>query len=284
MAFLSGGIVAGALAQSQEPSKPTMIPAPPPDPNEPPPPPRVKRPSMDANGKAVRYSTGDNPAAKPVPRTDEGWVKRNEAFNKRIKQAAEKGDAGVLFIGDSITQGWEGEGKEVWEKYYAKRNAVNLGIGGDRTQHVIYRLQNGNLDGLAKPASGSAPKLAIVMIGTNNANDNTAFNIADGVITVLESIHEKLPQTKILVLGIFPRERRPGALRQKNEAVNELITHRLDSSGAVYMDISNEFIGNAKDGEIPSEIMPDALHLSAKGYEIWAKAIEPMVKELLGEK
>src|SRR5687767_14628351 len=99
-------------------------------------------------------------AVKPVPR-DAGWMKRHESFNERVK----KGNVDLIFIGDSITQGWEGAGKGVWEKYYGKRNAVNLGIGGDRTQHVLWRLENGNIKGIE-------PKLAVVMIGTNNSGSN----------------------------------------------------------------------------------------------------------------
>ena len=99
----------------------------------------------------------ENDAIKPVPR-DANWMKRHDSFNARIKQ----GNVDLLFIGDSITQGWEGAGKAAWSEKYGKRNAVNLGIGGDRTQHVLWRLDNGNIDGIK-------PKLAVLMIGTNNS-------------------------------------------------------------------------------------------------------------------
>src|SRR4029077_13842354 len=108
-----------------------------------------------------------------------------------------------LFIGDSITDAWQngGErgGKEVWKKYYANRKAMNAGIGGDRTQHVIWRLNNGNIDGIH-------PKLTVLMIGTNNTpgNDNTAEEIAEGIKTIVSKVREKIPETKILILGIFP--------------------------------------------------------------------------------
>src|SRR5262245_25763087 len=83
----------------------------------------------------IRAEDKPNDAIVPVPR-DGGWMKRHDSFNERVKQ----GNADLLFIGDSITQGWEGAGKGVWEKFYGKRKAVNLGIGGDRTQHVLWRL------------------------------------------------------------------------------------------------------------------------------------------------
>ena len=109
----------------------------------------------------------DNDAVKPVPR-DGNWMKRHESFNERVKQ----GNVDLIFIGDSITQGWEGAGKEVWAKTYGNRNAVNLGIGGDRTQHVLWRLDHGNIEGIH-------PKLAVLMIGTNNSGSNTSEQIAD---------------------------------------------------------------------------------------------------------
>ena len=93
----------------------------------------------------------------PQPRNGD-WMTRHDSFNQRVQQ----GKVDLIFIGDSITAGWEGAGKDVWQKYYAKRNAVNLGIGGDQTQHVLWRLDHGNIDGIS-------PKLAVLMIGTNNA-------------------------------------------------------------------------------------------------------------------
>ena len=103
-----------------------------------------------------------NDAVVPVPR-DGNWMKRHDSFNERVK----KGNVDLIFIGDSITQGWEGAGKKVWEEFYGKRNAVNLGIGGDRTQHVLWRLENGNIEGIQ-------PKLAVLMIGTNNSGSNNS--------------------------------------------------------------------------------------------------------------
>ena len=110
--------------------------------------------------------TPNHSTVQPVPRPDKSWKDRHESLNQRVAEIGEK--AQVIFIGDSITQGWEGEGKEVWARYYTQRNAINLGIGGDRTQHVLWRLDNGNVDGLK-------PKAAVIMIGTNNSNgdDNT---------------------------------------------------------------------------------------------------------------
>jgi beta-glucosidase len=218
------------------------------------------------------YAVAQAPATiTPAPREDEGWVARHKAMNERVK----KGNVDLIFIGDSITQGWEGPGKDTWEKYYAKRNAVNLGISGDQTQHVLWRLDNGNTEGIS-------PKLAVIMIGTNNASDNTAEEIAEGIKAIVNKLREKLPQTKILLLAVFPREEKPGDLRAKLTKVNGIISGLADGKMIHFVDIGPKFI--EKDATLPKSIMPDALHPNTKGYEIWADAIEPKVAELMGEK
>lgn len=206
----------------------------------------------------------------PVPR-DGNWMKRHEAMNARVKQ----GDVDLVFIGDSITAGWEGAGKEVWAKYYGPRKAVNLGIGGDRTQHVLWRLQNGNLEGIT-------PKLAVIMIGTNNSNSNTPEDIAAGTKAIVEFIRQKTPDTKILLLATFPRGATPeDPKRQTNEKSNAIVKQLADDQHVFYLDIGDKFL--EADGTLSKEVMPDLLHLNAKSYATWAEAIEPTVKKLMGE-
>ncbi|MFM7107198.1 MAG: platelet-activating factor acetylhydrolase IB subunit [Pirellulales bacterium] len=205
----------------------------------------------------------------PAPR-DANWIQRHELINSR----AVPGAVDLIFIGDSITQGWEGEGKQAWDKFYGARKAMNAGISGDRTQHVLWRLDNGNVNGIT-------PKVAVVMIGTNNAAANEPADTAAGIEAVVRSLRQKLPGTKVLLLGVFPR----GAtlddpLRKKNTAVNEHLVKLDDGKDVFYLDIGPNFL--AADGTLAKEIMPDLLHLSPRGYEIWAEAIEPQVKELLG--
>lgn len=214
-------------------------------------------------------------AVTPAPRTDDFWMQRNQLLNHQIAQ----GGFDLLFIGDSITQGWEGEGKEVWAERYGDRHAANLGIGGDRTQHVLWRLQNGNLKGM----ESNPPKLAVLMIGTNNSNgdDNTAQEIADGVVEIVTTLRRALPRTKILLLAIFPRGERPDAQRAKNATASELASKVADGEFVHFMDIGASFL--EPDGRLDKMIMPDFLHLSAEGYRRWADAIEPKVKELMGE-
>jgi len=209
-------------------------------------------------------------ATKPVPRGG-GWTKRHESFNKRVA----KGECDLIFIGDSITQGWEGRGKNVWAKFYGKRNAVNLGIGGDRTQHVIWRLDNGNLKNIT-------PKAAVIMIGTNNAGSNTSQQIADGVEAIVKQLRNKTPKTQILLLAVFPRGANPADKRRKvNEGANAIFKKLADGKHVHYLDIGPKFL--EKDGTLTRKIMPDLLHLSEAGYTIWAESIEAKLKELMGE-
>jgi beta-glucosidase len=253
--------------------------------------------SDDTSAPAAQATAPQNSATTPVPRQG-SWMKHHEKINERAKQ----GDVDLVFIGDSITDGWQNGGvrggKEVWEKYYGNRKAMNAGIGGDRTQHVLWRLENGNIDGIH-------PKLAVIMIGTNNSNknDNTAEEIAEGIKAIVAKVREKLPDTKILLLGIFPRGELPKitpemsdedrakaekkreatlAQREKNAKASQLASQVADDKMVFYMDIGDKFL--EPDGTLSKDIMPDYLHPNAKGYEIWAAAIEPKVAELMGEK
>ncbi|MGI8979185.1 MAG: platelet-activating factor acetylhydrolase IB subunit [Pirellulaceae bacterium] len=211
-----------------------------------------------------------NDAVVPVPR-DGGWMKRHESFNERVK----KGNVDLLLIGDSITQGWEGSGAKVWKEFYEKRNAVNLGIGGDRTQHVLWRLDNGNIEEIK-------PKLAVLMIGTNNSGSNTSEQIAEGVKAIVEKLRTKLPETKVLVLGIFPRgENNENKQRKVNTGANEIIAKLADDKNVFYLDIGPKFLDAS--GNLNKEVMPDLLHLNEKSYRIWAEASEESVKKLMGE-
>ena len=210
-------------------------------------------------------------AITPVPRTG-GWTNRANLLDQRLKDTP---DTQVLFIGDSITQGWEGGGaKEVWARNYDKYKAVNLGIGGDRTQHVLWRLQNAPLDGVK-------PKAAVVMIGTNNSNgeDNTPGEIADGIAAIVKMLRERLPGTKVLLLGIFPRGENFNPQRGKIAQVNQVLPKLADGQNVFYLDIGHHFL--ELDGHLSTDIMPDYLHLSTKGYELWAKALEGKLGELV---
>lgn len=218
-----------------------------------------------------------------LPVLHPGTEKRHESFNEISK----KGDAQLVFLGDSITHGWEGKGKAVWEKYWATLKAANFGIGGDRTEHVLWRLENGNFDGLK-------PKEIVLMIGTNNTGHvgrpqkenngevytSTAEQTAEGVKAIIAKLKTKCPGAKILVLAIFPRgENAQNPMRRQNEAANQIIKTFADDKTVFFMDINAKLL--QPDGTLSKDIMPDLLHPNEKGYEIWAEAIESKVKDLL---
>ena len=183
------------------------------------------------------------------------------------------GQVDVAFVGDSITARW-GNG-ESWKKHWGAYRAVNMGIGGDRTENVLWRLQNGELDGYKA-------KLFVLLIGTNNTDKKTEpADIAAGIKAIIELIQSKQPQAKILLMGIFPRGPKPSPNpgREKITATNKLISQFQDGDKVHYMDIGDKFL--QPDGTISKEVMGDFLHLAPKGFDIWADAISDKVKELL---
>jgi lysophospholipase L1-like esterase len=212
----------------------------------------------------------DHSAVKPNQRKDAGSVKRHERF----LEIARKGDVDLLFLGDSITQGWAGFGKEAWKKNFEPLKAANFGIGGDRTEHVLWRITEG------KELEGITPKVAVLMIGTNNMAANSAEEIADGVTAIVKELRKQKPEMQILLLGVFPRSPEPtGRFRDKIKDVNARIAKLDDGRNVHYLDIGSKFLES--DGSLSKDIMPDSLHLSAKGYDIWAEAIKGPVERML---
>lgn len=216
-----------------------------------------------------------NPAIVPVSR-EGGATNRQSLVLKRAKD--NPGPCDIAFIGDSITQGWEGNGKSVWTNYYGRRKCLNFGVGGDRTEHVLWRIEQGQLTGIK-------PKAAVLMIGTNNSNKNrdgteqySEGEILEGVSAIVKQIRARLPETKLLVLGIFPRSQNFSTQRGKLLQINQALARLADGRMIHYLDFGSSLI--EPDGTISKTIMPDSLHLSAAGYEIWAQAIEPKLKEM----
>jgi hypothetical protein len=207
-----------------------------------------------------------NTAIEAAPR-ERGWLKTHEAFVARAK----KGDVDVLFMGDSITNGWRRH--KIWKEKYVPLKAVDFGIGGDRTQHVLWRIEHGECDGIT-------PKVVVLMIGTNNLGRNSAAEIVDGITAIVNEFRTRLPQSKILLLGIFPRgAKHDDPAREKIQSINRTIAKLDDGKQIKYLDIGTKFL-DAK-GDLPKEVMPDALHPNAKGYQIWADAMDPTLKALL---
>ncbi|MFT3684652.1 MAG: GDSL-type esterase/lipase family protein [Phycisphaerales bacterium] len=191
----------------------------------------------------------------------------------------------LVFLGDSITEAWSNAGEADWQRRFLPRGGVNAGIGGDRTQHVLWRLDHGLLDAMRT----SKTKLVVLMIGTNNSNggDHNAAEIAEGVTQIVDRLTTQAGDTKVLLLGVFPRSPKVDFQRRKVAEINRLISvlDKGRSGRIVYLDIGEKFLGEKKwEGDLAQDIMPDYLHLSPKAYTIWADAVEPKIAEMLGEK
>lgn len=201
-----------------------------------------------------------------------------QAKHQANLEVARRGDAEVLFMGDSITDFWrneEGEfaGKPVFDEYFGRWNVANFGIAGDTTQGVLYRLQNGE-------GEGFSPRAVMLMIGTNNTGRNTAAEIAEGIGAVVLQLQQSFPEARILLLGVFPRGRANDPVRATIAEINERIAKLHDGDRVHYLDIGAEFLDES--GNIPSDVMSDGLHPSTKGYEIWAKAVIEPLSQLMG--
>jgi lysophospholipase L1-like esterase len=252
-----------------------------------------------------------NPAVKKLNRD----IPRHHEFLKRIAQT--KGEGDVIFLGDSITHGWEGQ--KAWTEHFGALKPVNLGIGGDQTGHVLWRITDG------KELEHLNPKAAVIMIGTNNTFGHSAEQIAGGIKAIVEELKHQKPHIKILVLGVFPRgnmfdadlsrEQISAAVKPINEElqksepdvkrlnalvrtlrlqrgtipaeklnkkigqINAIIAKFDDGKTVFYKDIGKDFLN--KDGGLSAEIMPDYLHLSGKGYDIWGKAIKGDIEQMI---
>ena len=267
--------------------------------------------SLPIAGAQEKEKAADNPAAKKLDRD----VARHKLFLKRIEQTKGAGD--VIFLGDSITHGWEGQ--KAWDEHFGSFKPVNLGIGGDQTGHVLWRITEGHeIDHLK-------PKAAVIMIGTNNTGAHSAAQIAGGVKAIVEELKRQKPDIKILVLGVFPRGSSGDAVRtpeqiaagiapineelkkatpdvkrlnaliqklpqqkrtipadklnKKIPEINAILAKFDDGKSVFYKDIGKEFLD--QNGGLSGEIMPDYLHLSARGYDIWGKAIKGDIEKLV---
>jgi lysophospholipase L1-like esterase len=232
---------------------------------------KLTKESAGADKPSPKYDLAPyNKDGTPNPnfgKVNAGFLAAHEQFMKRKEKPIN-----LLFIGDSITAGWNGGGKKVWQEHYEKLNAANFGIGGDRTQHVLWRIQEGELDGIK-------PKVVVLMIGTNNSGA-PAEEITKGVKAIVDQIHAKLPESKLLLLGIFPRSPKASdPARAKLQAVNAELAKLDDGKQTRYLEIWKQFL--TPEGELTKDIMPDALHPNAKGYQIWADTMQPLLDEMM---
>lgn len=211
-----------------------------------------------------------NPATTPVPRTDAGILARQAEVLRRARETAE---APVIFLGDSITQGWEDAGRAVWEREFAPLGALNLGVSGDRTEHVLWRLQEA-------PLARLKPRAIVILIGTNNLGHGSsdAEQTLAGVRAVVARVREQAPAAAVLLLEIFPRGERLNPMRGDIAQINQALrAHPGD--GVRTLALGDRWV-NA-DGTLAVDVLPDLLHLSEAGYRQWAEGLLPALREVL---
>ena len=234
---------------------------------------------------SVVFAEGQNTAVVPKPKLENDfydWYERHE----EVKALAFKGEVDLVFIGDSITHMFGGlpkskiaRGKKVWQKYYAHRKTLNLGFGWDRTPNVLWRLQNGEFDKIQ-------PKVAVLLIGTNNLagtknyKKNSPQEIVAGIYAVCKAIHQKNPQTHVLLLSLLPRGKTElmDDIRKINQSLPQLAKGDLISFVNLYAHFVDE------SGVLRKDLMHDEVHPNAKGYKLWAETLEPILSELLKDK
>jgi beta-glucosidase len=211
---------------------------------------------------------------RAMARDADWWRERN----REINEAPGRREARLIFLGDSITAGWPTVGQAVWEKHYARRKALAMGISGDRARHLLWRIRHGNLEGMS-------PRVAVVLVGGNDAyfRDATGSQIAEGIIAVVNEVRARLPRTRIILLGVLPHGPRPSTrIRVKIAEANRLASAIADGKMVCYLDIGDRLL--RPDGILSPKVAYDYVHLTARGYQIWATAMEPKLCELLGER
>ncbi len=223
-----------------------------------------------------KHPAAVTPEAQTSDYVDEWWMLRHQAKLDEVK--SRRDDIDLLMIGDSITQGWEDEeNKAVWQEYFELRNALNLGFSGDRTEQVLWRVQNGAIDGLL-------PKVTVLLIGTNNTGhrQDPAQDTAAGIQVILQELRTRLPKTAIVLLAVFPcGESTTDPSRLLNANINNIIANYADGRDVHFLDIGHRFVHDS--GQLRTDLMPDLLHLSPAGYKIWAECMVPTLDALQAE-
>lgn len=227
-------------------------------------------------------------AATPISRMDlPWWRQRHEAVLERIH----RGRTDLIFLGDSITQDWERHGppawmdfQPIWTRFYGDRNAVNMGFVGDTTASLLWRIRNGEVDGIS-------PKVAIVLIGANNLGRVhwSASDTVAGIDAIINELRRRLPQTRILLLGVLPSERSAWA-SATTRTINAALAERYGAASDVaYLDLSPLFM---RDGRLDRDLFFDPLltppepplHPTAQAQERMAESIEPTLARLMGDR
>jgi len=206
----------------------------------------------------------------PIPRTDEYWIGRHEEFRLNT---ANNPDIPIIFYGDSITARWITEnGAELFERYYAPLGVANYGIGADQIQNVLYRIVNGEVEGLD-------PKLVVLKVGTNNLDSDSNQPLTKGIVRIVFTLRQLLPNTKILLLGILPRN--GVTYFDRIVQINSVLSTLDDRQHIFFLDMFNDFWDGDVWGVVPTYLFQDGLHLTVAGYQHWHDTMAPLFNELI---
>jgi lysophospholipase L1-like esterase len=222
------------------------------------------------------------PADKASPRIGrDGQV--SEYFMKMhvmFLQQRALGGIDLLFIGDMLIDNWRkpapAGGQEIWTKLYAPLNAANFGCGADKTQNLLWRIDHGELDAIT-------PKVVVLLIGTNNIQ-YPPDDILLGEMAVIQEIHQKLPNAKLLIIGLIPRGidiNNPYVVRMRDKIkkVNDGLAQLDDGQMTHFLDLGPQFIDDK--GNLNTDLIPDGLHLNAKGYQVWAQSMQQVLSDMM---
>lgn len=213
----------------------------------------------------MSYATGQ---INPISRPDQWWTDLHESFKLNT---INNPDTPVVFYGDSITDWWRTTGSPVFDQYYAPLGTANYGIAADGTQHVLWRILNGEIEGLN-------PKLVVLKIGTNNLGAHANIPIAKGILNIVGTLRRLLPHTKVLLLGILPRDGVTNFDRIVD--INRRISRVHDGRNVFFLNMFDTFRGDVW-GVVPTDLFYDGLHLSLAGYQLWADTMNPLFNELI---
>jgi lysophospholipase L1-like esterase len=227
--------------------------------------------------RALAQAPAPATADRATPRTDANSV----TAHRQLLAKAKQGGIDVYFIGDSITRRWGATDYPQllanWRENFYGWNAANFGWGADRTEHILWRLQNGELDGVN-------PKVIVVLAGTNNVGRGGGAaqpaEITRGIAAILYLCREKAPDATIVLMGIFPRNDNLSVMPQIDR-INANLATLADGRRVRYLSINDRLAdgsGTLRDGMMNA----DRLHPAIPGYQVWADALKPIFRELLG--
>lgn len=231
-------------------------------------------------GPLAQGGPGGEAPDRPSKRTDAN----SRIAHEQLLEKARNGQVDLYFVGDSITRRWGATDYPVFLEHFQRAfhgwNAADFAWGGDQTQHILWRLENGELEGVS-------PKVFVVLAGTNNVgrtmppggDDDKAAGIARGIAAIVESIQTRAPEATVILMAVFPRNDNM-AVNSTIAKINERIEKLANRKRVRFLDINDRLAD--EQGRLRDGMSPDGLHLGLPGYEVWADALRPLLLELLG--